>query len=230
MGTFSGVMQAAVDSNTVSAVGIAALVKDGDVVLARELTWQKAIGALGLTRCPFWTPDPPSVPRTLAPPTAPATPPTAPATPPPGTAPSLTLGELQLADRLNSNDLTNCVGLPDLETGGVVAAVNCQSVQFGPTKRPLVVQFADVGSAQTWFQNSTSGFANNNDCAGGQELGTWDHDGFLAGPWGCGYVNGNLHMVWVADTSLIGVVADGSNGPALYSWWTNWGYVLSSPG
>jgi hypothetical protein len=37
-------------------------------------------------------------------------------------------------------------------------------------------------------------------------------------------------MVWAADTSLIGVVADGTNGATMYSWWTNWAYVLSSGG
>jgi hypothetical protein len=232
MDTFSGVMQAAVDSGSASSAQIAALVRDGDVVLVRQLTWQKAIRVLGLTRCPFWTAHPLRVARTLAPPTAPATtPPPVPTTPPPGPASSLTEGELQLADQLNSNDLTNCVGRPGLETDGVVAAVNCQSVQPGPTESPLVVQFSDAGAAQAWFQDNTSGFVNDNDCAGGHELGTWDHDGFLAGPWGCADVSGgDWEMIWVADNSLVGIVADGSDGSALYSWWTNWGYPLSSAG
>jgi hypothetical protein len=132
---------------------------------------------------------------------------------------------------LSPDDLTNCTGRQDLETGGVVAAVNCQSVQPGPTERPLVVQFSDVSSAQTWFLDNTSGFVNSNDCADGYELGTWDHDGFFAGRWGCANVSGgDFRMVWVADTPLIGVIADGSNGSVMYSWWTNWGYVLSSAG
>ncbi len=37
-------------------------------------------------------------------------------------------------------------------------------------------------------------------------------------------------MVWVAYTPLIGVAADGSSGSVMYSWWTDWGYVLSGAG
>ncbi len=237
MDNFSGAMQTAVESNsTVSAVQIAAEVKDADMVLVSAVTWEKAIRVLDLSSCPFWTANPPSVAPTVAPPTAPVTPPTTPVTPPtapvtPGPATSLTPGELQLADELTPTDLTNCSGRPDLETGGVVAAVNCQSVQSGPTERPLVVQFADAAAALTWFQDNTAGFVNQDDCADGFELGTWNHDGLLEGPWGCHYASGSdFRMVWVADTSLIGVIADGSDGATMYSWWANWGYVQSSAG
>jgi hypothetical protein len=229
MSTFSGVMQTTIDSNSsVPAGQIAALQKDGDVVLARELTWQKAIGALGLTRCPFWTAHPAATAPTRSPPAAPATPPATPVATPAGTAPVLTEGELELAQRLNSGDLTNCTGRPDLETGGIVAALNCQSVQAGPTKRPLVVQFTDVSSALTWFQNNTSGVVNDNDCVAGHERGTWDHNGILAGPWACDFASGDLEMIWASDSALVGFVADGSDVQALYSWWTSWGDALSS--
>jgi hypothetical protein len=223
MSAFSSLTQSGMESNSaMSAAQIASLVKDGDMVLARSFTWQKAIRVLGLTRCPFWTANPGRAAQTMTPPTV---------TPSPGPGSSLTGGEQQLVDQLNPNDLTNCVGRPDQETGGVVAAVNCQSVQFGPIKHPLVVQFSDVGSAQTWFDDNTSGFVNNNDCADGYELGTWDHDGFLAGPWGCAYIDGgDFRMIWVADAPLIGIIADGTDGSAMYSWWTNWGYVLSRAG
>ncbi len=239
MDNFSGAMQTAVESSSaVSAVQIAAEVKDADVVLVSAVSWEKAIRVLDLTSCPFWTANPPSVAPTVAPPTAPVTPPpAAPVTPPPaapvtpGPASNLTPGELQLADELTSSDLTNCIGRPDLETGGVVAAVNCQSVQFGPTERPLVVQFADSDAALTWFGDNTTGFVNRGDCADGYELGTWNHDGLLEGPWGCAYTSGSdFRMVWVADPSLVGVIADGSNGATMYAWWANWGYVLSSAG
>jgi hypothetical protein len=239
MDNFSGAMQTAVESSsTVSAVQIAAEVKDADVVLVSAVSWEKAIRVLDLTSCPFWTANPPSVAPTVAPPTAPVTPPpAAPVTPPPaapvtpGPASNLTSGELQLADELTSSDLTNCIGRPDLETGGVVAAINCQSVQLGPTERPLVVQFADSDAALTWFGDNTTGFVNRGDCADGFELGTWNHDGLLEGPWGCAYTSGSdFRMVWVADPSLVGVIADGSNGATMYAWWANWGYVLSSAG
>jgi hypothetical protein len=226
---FSGAMQAALDSSSaVSAAQITTEVKDADGALVRQLAWEKAIQVLGLRNCPYWTAHPPSVAPTVAAPTAPAATPTAPQT---GQVSSLTAGEQQLAARLSPNDLTNCVGRPDLETGDVVAAVNCQSVQFGPAERPLVVQFANAGGALAWFQDQTADFVNRDDCAAGYEVGTWDHDGLLEGPWGCAYTsNSDFRMVWVADASLIGVVADGSNGTTMYSWWTNWAYVVSSAG
>ena len=229
MDAFSGVFQTAVDDNSYTTAEEVAAVKDGDVVLVRGLAWEKAIGALGLRQCPFWTAHPPRVAPTMASPTAPATPP--PATSPAPPAASLTAGELQLTGHLNADDLTNCVGRQDQETGTVIAAINCQSVQSGPTENPLVVQFPNAAAAQTWFASNTVGFVNGNDCAGGHELGSWDHDGLFAGPWGCTYVSsGGLRIVWVDDASLVGFIADGSDGPALYSWWTNWGDPLTSGG
>lgn len=231
--TYSGALQSDIDSGaTFSAAQVAAEAKNGDVVLARQLAWQKAIGALGLTSCPFWTAHPARAAPTVAP-SAATTPPatTQPATTPSSPAPSLTESEQQLADQLSSDDLTNCVGRPALETDGVVAAINCDSAQFGPTERPLVVQFSNADSAQAWFQANTSNFVNENNCADGYEVGTWDHNGVMAGPWGCAYVTGgDFRMVWVAYAPLIGVVADGSSGSAMYSWWTDWGYVLSGAG
>lgn len=239
MDNFSGAMQVALDSSSaVSAVQIATEVRDADVVLVHAVTWERAIRVLDLRSCPYWTANPPSAAPTVAPPTAPAaTPaapaatPTAPVTTPTGPASSLTAGEQQLADRLSSNDLTNCAGRPDLETGDVVAAINCQSVQFGPAERPLVVQFANAEDALTWFQDNTADFVNHGNWAAGYEVGTWNHDGLLEGPWGCAYTSSSdFRMVWVADTSLVGVIADGTNGATMYSWWTNWAYVLSSAG
>jgi hypothetical protein len=218
MDIFSSAIQADIQGGTVTAAQNAAVAKDASVVLAREYTWRKAIGALGLRQCPFWTAHPAPPPATLPPPT------------PPPAAPSLTAGESQLIARLNGGSLTNCVGRPDQETGGVVAAVNCQNIQSGPTKNPLIVQLATLGSAQAWFQDSTAGYVNHNDCAGGHELGQWNHDGVPEGPWGCAFVRGDLEMVWVSDASLIGVIADGSDGPALYAWWTRSGNVFPAAG
>ena len=235
MDNFSGAMQAALDSSSaVSAVQIATEVRDADVVLVHAVTWERAIRVLDLRSCPYWTAHPPSVAPTVAPPTAPAATPAATPTAPvtqTGPASSLTAGEQQLADRLSPNDLTNCAGRPDLETGDVVAAINCQSVPFGPAERPLVVQFASAGGALAWFQDNTADFVNHGDCAAGYEVGTWNHDGLLEGPWACAYTSSSdFRMVWVADTSLVGVIADGTNGATMYSWWTNWAYVLSSTG
>jgi hypothetical protein len=34
-------------------------------------------------------------------------------------------------------------------------------------------------------------------------------------------------MVWVIDGALIGVIADGTDGPTMYAWWENSAYIVS---
>ena len=92
------------------------------------------------------------------------------------------MGEQQLVNALNPEDLTNCTSPPDLENNEVVAAVNCQAVEQGPTDRPLVVQFSDIDSAQAWFSNNTAGYFDRGDCAAGYKLGTWSYKYVVAGP------------------------------------------------
>lgn len=217
--TFSNAAQLAVEntSGTATSQDLATELKAEKQFLINVVAWRKAIGKLGLTRCPFWVSNP-NVPPATLPPTPQQTP----------TA-SLTPGEQQLVSQLNPNDLTNCYGRPALEGGGIVAAVNCQNVQAGPTLQPLVVQFSDIDSALAWFNNNTVGFVDRNDCADGYKLGTWTHNYIVAGVLGCAYVaNGDFRMVWVIDSALIGVIADGSYGPTMNEWWTDSAYVVYS--
>ena len=37
-------------------------------------------------------------------------------------------------------------------------------------------------------------------------------------------------MVWVDDANLVGIIADGANGQAMYSWWTDWAFPFSTTG
>lgn len=187
------------------------------------VSWEKAIGALSLTQCPFWTSHPAPA-QTLPQQTLPPSPVQNPAG-------SLTVGEQQLVNALNPEDLTNCTSRPDLENDEVVAAVNCQAVEQGPTDRPLVVQFSDIDSAQAWFSNNTAGYFDRGDCAAGYKLGTWSYKYVVAGPLGCTYTEGgSFRMVWVIDNALIGVIVDGSYGSTMYAWWANSAYVVSGDG
>ena len=213
LGALSSVVQNAALKHNINAQVITEVSNAGKHLLATLVLWQKAIGALGLTRCPFWTRNP-GVTPTLPQPTLPV---------PPLPSPTATLSgaEQQLVNLLAPTDMTGCTGRPELEVNGITAAVNCQTVLAGPTKRPLVVQFSDVGSAQAWFSSYTTGFVDRNDCASGFRLGTWTHNNVAAGPLGCSYMaNGGFRMVWVIDNSLIGVIAEGSDGPTMYAWWT----------
>ena len=130
----------------------------------------------------------------------------------------LTAAEQQLAGSLNSGFFDDCTGRPDLVSVNALVAINCSSTTTGPTLRPLAETLAS-GHAETWFQNNTSGFTNSNDCAGGSYVGTWSHDGSVAGQLGCGVeANGLLRIVWVVDNQ-VGLIAEGSDHQALYNWW-----------
>jgi hypothetical protein len=189
-------------------------------VLSAIIAWRKAIGTLGLTQCPFWTAGNPS---TLPEPSPPAT------SPIPQQSPVIlyNAGEQQLVKELNPNDLTNCTGKPALEINGIVAAVNCQAVETGPTLQPLVVQFSNIESAQAWFNNNTVSFTDEGNCADGYRLGPWTWNGIDSGVLGCSYTSDDdFRMVWVIGNALIGVIADGSDGSTMYAWWKNSAYVI----
>jgi hypothetical protein len=119
---------------------------------------------------------------------------------------------------LNPNVLNYCSGRSDLEAGIVLAAINCAYTGTGPTKKPLAETLAS-GYYTTWFNDNTSGFANSNDCANGEYLGLWYHNGAVAGHLGCIIEsNGLLRLVWVVNNQ-VGLIAEGSDHQALYSWW-----------
>ena len=124
--------------------------------------------------------------------------------------------------------MDNCTGRPDEEGNGVVAALNCQAVDSGPGQRPLVVEFSDLNAAESWFTNNTSGFDDRDDCADGYKLGPWQQNGTTVGALGCAYTGTNqFRMVWTINSALIGVIAEGSYGPTMYSWWSNNANVVS---
>jgi hypothetical protein len=81
---------------------------------------------------------------------------------------------------------------------------------------PLVVQFSDVSSAQSWLSSNTSGIVENNDCAAGQNLGEWTYQNSNAGTLGCMYVSSSdFRMIWVISSADVGVIADGSHRGAV---------------
>jgi hypothetical protein len=134
--TFSGAAQAAVENTpgTTLAQDLATEQAAYRQFDKSVVVWRKAIGALGLTQCPFWVSNPNAPVATV---------PATPATPVSALSPS----EQQLVNQLNPDYLDNCTSRPTLEGGGVVAAVNCGTVQAGPSLRPLVVQFSDISAA-----------------------------------------------------------------------------------
>jgi serine/threonine protein kinase, bacterial len=132
---------------------------------------------------------------------------------------SLNAAEQQLMNSLNSRIFDDCTSSANELSVNTLAAINCTATT-GPPSRPLAETLAP-GHAETWFQNNTRGYTNSNDCAGGSYLGTWSHDGSVAGQLGCGLgANGVLRIVWTIDDNQIGIIAQGSDGQALHTWWT----------
>jgi hypothetical protein len=125
---------------------------------------------------------------------------------------------------LNGRVLAYCASAPAEEGGAVTAAINCDYLNPGPTKHPLVESLV-AGSAQTWFNNLTGGFVNGHNCAAGQYLGLWYHNGTVGGLLGCGFVNGLLRIVWVID-GQVGVIAEGAIPTTLDSWFAEYGCLV----
>jgi hypothetical protein len=84
--------------------------------------------------------------------------------------------------------------------------------------RPLA-EMLSAGSAETWFQDNTSGFATGGGCPDGEYVGVWNHDSTEAGQLGCTIeASGLLRIVWVIGND-VGLIAEGSNAQTLWSWW-----------
>ena len=195
--------------------------RDGDRVLVVLLSWQQALKALTLSHCAFWADSPASAPATLAPPSAAPSPPQ---TTPPAPLSPFDPGEQQLVSVLDPADLTNCVGRPALEGGGVLAAIT-QTVSPGPTFVP-------------WSSSSRTSRPPTHRSTPAQPASLTIRTAWRAPSWADGRTTacrqahwaaptsgGDFRMVWLIDNSLIGVVADGTNGTVLNDWWSNWCYV-----
>jgi Hsp70 protein len=139
---------------------------------------------------------------------------------------ALSSREQSLVNSLNSNDLDDCVSAPNEETGKVVAAVNCDAVQSGPTQNPLVIQFDNLSDAEAYFSSQTSNFVNTGSCADGESLFTWsDNNGAL----GCSWLSStDLRLIWIIDGASVVMLADGNDGPTMYSWWQQSGCAVSA--
>ena len=131
---------------------------------------------------------------------------------------TLSAAEQQLANRLNSRIFDDCTSSADELSVNTLAAINCTAITE-PTSRPLAETLAP-GHAETWFQNNTRGYTNSSNCADGSHVGTWSHDGSVAGQLGCGLeANGMLRIVWIVDDNQVGIIAVSSDHQALYNWW-----------
>jgi hypothetical protein len=160
--------------------------------------------------------------------------PTASPVPPSPTAAQLTAAEQSLVGRVKSAVLAGCVPAKASESGDVVAAVNCRAAQAGPTKLPLVMQFASADAMNGWMARYAAGiaFGSGGSCADGPYNNQWTSpatNNARAGQLVCRPVAaGDFAVAWSFDTAAVVVLADGAEGPSLYQWWTGNAYLITS--
>ena len=162
-----------------------------------------------------------------------ASPTSAPVAPSP-TAAQLTAAEQSLVGRLRSTVLVGCVPSTANETGQVVAAVNCRTALPGPTKQPLVMQFSSLDATNAWMARYAGGiaFGSVGSCANGPYNNQWTSPATgnaRVGQLVCNPAStGGFQLAWSFDTASVVVLADGTDGPSLYQWWTGNAYLITS--
>ena len=162
-----------------------------------------------------------------------ATPSSSPVPPSPAAA-VLTAAEQSLVGRVKSAVLFGCVPAKKDESGDVVAAVNCRSAQAGPTKLPLVMQFASLDAMNAWMVRYAGGtaFGSGGSCASGPYNNQWTSPATgnaRSGQLVCKPVAaGDFAMAWSFDSAGVVVLAEAGDGPTLYQWWTGNAYLIAS--
>ena len=160
-----------------------------------------------------------------------------PSAPPIGPGPSgapLTVAEQRLVGRVNASVLVGCASAKDSGTGDMVAAVNCRAAQPGPTKLPLVIQFRGVDAMNDWIGRSSAAITPvaGHTCPDGSYHDQWTSPATgnaRAGQLVCGpAAAGGFEIMWSFDAAAVVVIADGTDGPSLYRWWTGNAYLITS--
>ncbi|GAA1264732.1 hypothetical protein GCM10009677_15710 [Sphaerisporangium rubeum] len=194
-------------------------------------SWIAGARRLGLTPClVIMGGDLPSTPSS-APPATPA-PPSAEPTPEPTPSPSgtgLTEPEQALVAMLSTNVMIDCDPARDEETDEIVAAVNCTAARNGPSKRPLVMRFADKDALNRWIRTRSVGLPDRG-CGNGDSTGDWQHDKVDVGILTCKPGNDDNYLaLWTFPDDNIGVIAEAADRKTIWKWWTKNAYLVTRP-
>jgi hypothetical protein len=174
--------------------------------------WWDRGNKLGLDQCLRLVGDPKTAPSIV------------PTTPPPG---GLSLAEQGLVAKLASTILRKCTAAPKEENENVIAAVNCEAVRLGPTKRPLVLQFASNTALTGWI-NRIGGTATEQKCLKVPSKGLWHHGNDVPGSLVCANNDGGgTRITWTFDAQSVAILADGDDYDSIYKWWIENALVLS---
>jgi hypothetical protein len=155
-----------------------------------------------------------------------------PAEVPPADPSQFTQPERLLANRIKSSVLNQCVPARSEESATILAAINCGSVKPGPTKNPLVLQFASWEDLSAWATRWSTNMkaAGDANCASGSYTDRWTStavNGRQVGDLVCKKISDTeFRMAWTFDEEAIAVIADGSTGESLVAWWKGNAYLI----
>lgn len=151
--------------------------------------------------------------------------------PSPGPA-QFTQPERLLANRIDSSNLKHCVPARSEESERILAAINCEPAKSGPTKNPLVMQFASWEEMNAWATRWSANMkaTGGENCVSGQYAKRWRSEVVndrQVGDLVCKRISDTeFRIAWTFDDKSIAVIADGSTGESLVAWWKSNAYVV----
>ncbi|KQC38921.1 hypothetical protein [Frankia sp. ACN1ag] len=162
-------------------------------------------------------------------PTAPASPSaTSSASPSPSASAALTPAENELLAKLDSSAMTDCKPNSDAESDRIVAALYCDSDDGKVVAAYAYATAGDLTSdvdVRKALVTTPSGTCKD----GGSEVFTWNFDqGKTQGTAVCTVRQSSHFIFWSYDDKLVSFMATGTDGVALYEWWSGFDPVPQS--
>ncbi|WP_235826379.1 hypothetical protein [Candidatus Frankia alpina] len=148
----------------------------------------------------------------------------------PSTSPStaFTPAESELAAKLDSSAMTDCKPNSDAESDHILASLYCNS---DDGKVVATYAYATAGDLASDIDVRKSRVTTpNGTCKeGGSEVFTWNFDqGKAQGTTVCTALQSSHFIFWSYDNKLVSFMATGTDGVALYEWWSDFDPVPQS--
>jgi hypothetical protein len=130
--------------------------------------------------------------------------------------------ERELLGRISRTVFKSCRPRPAAERDGVVAAFNCQVVDAGPTRQPLVRQFMNTSALNDYMSLRRKLIVTAGTCRDGlAEIRTWNNSASTVtmGDLLCDRTDNLFRVEWSYYALNIAIVAEGTSARELYRWW-----------
>jgi serine/threonine protein kinase len=131
----------------------------------------------------------------------------------------------ELINLLDGSEFHDCTPALDEEGDSVVAAINCDTqTSSGPTRRPLILRYADTDAMDRYLADLAEGVPSGDrgNCEKGEaSTGTWEYKDRTIGRMICVWHDDRFKIVWSYDQLKILVIASDEDADELYSWWAD---------